>query len=66
MISERPGDEGGQIRNSYICPEEGCDFIPEVLSAHSDTGKIVFRCSKGHLNELNVEKYFQIFASWVK
>ena len=47
-------------RNSYICPEKGCDLIPEVLSAHSDTGKIVFRCSKGHLNELNVEKYFQI------
>ena len=60
MISERPGDEGGQKRNSYICPEEGCDLIPEVLSAHSDIGRIVLRCSKGHINELNVEKYFQI------
>ena len=68
MIGERPADEGGQNldindkdeRNSYICPEEECNLIPEVLSAHCDVGRIVLRCNKGHLKELTVEEYFEI------
>ena len=68
MIDERPADEGGQNldinekdeRNSYICPEEECNLIPEVLSAHCDVGRIVLRCNKGHLKELTVEEYFEI------
>ena len=49
-----------QKRNKYICPYSNCDLIPEVLSVHTDSGKIVLKCSEGHLYELDVEEYFKI------
>ena len=49
-----------QKRNKYICPYSNCDLIPEVLSVHTDSGKIVLKCNKGHLYELDVEEYFKI------
>ena len=49
-----------QKRNKYICPYSNCDLIPEVLSVHTDSGKIVLKCSGGHLNVLDVEEYFKI------
>ena len=45
---------------SYLCPYSKCDLIPEVLSVHSDSGIIVFKCNQGHLCEIDILEYFKI------
>ena len=44
-------------RNKYVCPEKGCDLIPEILSANSDIGIIVLKCEKHGEITKDVEEY---------
>ena len=48
-----------KVRDQYLCPEEGCECIPHISSAHCDTGIIVMECDKGHLFEIDVEEYME-------
>ena len=72
MIADRPPDEGGKVvelevakkeRDKYICYANGCNLIPEIIGAYSDIGRIVLKCSNGHINELDVEEYLKIMDS---
>ena len=66
---EAPGQSGinllVQIQNSqkrykYICPENNCNLIPEILNINSDIGKIVLKCGNNHLKIMDIEDYFKI------
>ena len=48
-----------KVRDQYLCPEEGCECIPHISSAHCDTGIIVMECDKGHPFEIDVEEYME-------
>ena len=48
-----------KVRDQYLCPEEGCECIPHISSAHCDTGIIVMECEKGHQFEIDVEEYME-------
>ena len=58
MIDVRPNAHNEE-HNKYICPTEGCNLIPEIISVHAELGLIVLKCSDGHTNEINVENYFK-------
>ena len=75
MIEERPKEEesqedvlnvkdeekkGKKEEYNLICPEKKCNLIPEIISVHSDIGKIVLCCSQKHHNELNIIDYYKI------
>ena len=61
MIKDKPNSlNKSDDLEGYICPTEGCNLIPEIISVHSELGLIVLKCSKGHENEINVENYFNI------
>ena len=51
---------GIEERYQFICPKEGCNLVQEIISTHTDIGKIVLRCANNHLMELDVEDYFKI------
>ena len=53
-------------RNKYICPENGCDLIPRIISVHSEIGKIVMQCPNNHFKEIDVETYFEIIDEKAK
>ena len=36
-------------RNKYICPKKDCYLIPQIISVHSDIGRIVLQCPNNHL-----------------
>ena len=46
------------MRDKYICPEKGCDLIPEIESVNSDICRIVFKCKNGHIKDVNITEYF--------
>ena len=48
-----------KVRDQYLCPEEGCECIPHISSAHCDTGIIVMECDKGHSFAIDVEEYME-------
>ena len=52
--------EQNKRRNKYICPFPKCYLIPEILSIHSDSGKVVLKCSNLHFCELDIFEYFKI------
>ena len=58
MIADHPGDEN--IPDKYICPENGCNLIPEILGVYCESGSIVFKCSNGHTTEIDVEEYLKL------
>ena len=58
MIGDFPGDEN--IPDKYICPENGCNLIPEILGVYCESGSIVFKCSNGHTTEIDVEEYLKL------
>ena len=58
MIADFPGDENKP--DKYICPENGCNLIPEILGAYCESGSIVFKCSNGHTTEIDVEEYLKL------
>ena len=48
-----------KVHDQYLCPEEGCECIPHISSAHCDTGIIVMECDKGHSFAIDVEEYME-------
>ena len=70
MIQDEALDQGGinlrlhienpQRRYKYICPEENCNLIPEILFINSDIGKIVLKCRNNHEKIMDVEDYLKI------
>ena len=58
MIADFPRDENKP--DKYICPENGCNLIPEILGVYCESGSIVFKCSNGHTIEKNVEEYLKL------
>ena len=60
MIQNEALPVGTKKRDKYVCPIDGCNLIPEILSANSDIGKIVLKCEKHGLKEYDVEKYLDI------
>ena len=42
--------------DQFLCPE--CDKVPEILSVHSDNGKIKLKCKNDGIIELSVNEYF--------
>ena len=49
--------------NKYICPTEGCNLIPEIISTHTELGLIVLKCNKGHENKIDVEDYLNFLKN---
>ena len=47
-------------RNKYICPKKDCYLIPQIISVHSDIGRIVLQCPNNHFYETSVEEYLKI------
>ena len=60
MIQDEAIPVGTKKRDKYVCPEDGCNLIPEILSANSDIGKIVLKCENHGIKEYDVEKYLEI------
>ena len=58
MIGDFPRDENKP--DKYICPENGCNLIPEILGVYCESGSIVFKCSNGHTTEIDVEEYLKL------
>ena len=46
------------IRNKYVCPEEGCNLIPEIIKT-TDLGKIFLRCGNNHKKIIDVKYYLK-------
>ena len=46
------------IRNKYVCPEEGCNLIPEIIKT-TDLGKIVLSCGNNHKKIMDIEDYLK-------
>ena len=49
-----------KTRMKYVCPEENCNLIPEIISANSDIGIIFLKCEKHGKKKIDVEKYLKI------
>ena len=49
--------------NKYICPTEGCNLIPEIISTHTELGLIVLKCNKGHENKIDVDDYLNFLKN---
>ena len=50
-------------RKGYICPEKGCNLIPEILSVNPDTIEIVLKCANNHEKKIDIEDYLKYLKS---
>ena len=66
-VNEREKKQEKEVeRDQFICPFQGCNCIPEIISAHCEIGRIIFNCNRNGTIELNVEEYFKMLDGGAK
>lgn len=53
-----PQDFNNIPTDMFLCPEDECGEVPEILKIYTDIGKMELKCEKCGIIEIPIEKYY--------